>query len=31
MTFEPNAAIQILKRGADEKAIMPTESEATAI
>ena len=27
MTFEPNAAIQILKRGADEKAIMPTESE----
>ena len=27
MTFEPNAAIQILKRGADEKQIMPTESE----
>ena len=27
MTFEPNTAIQILKRGADEKQIMPTESE----
>ena len=27
MPFEPNAAIQILRSGADEKQIMPTESE----